>query len=77
MQCWAYLLQAISLAALLPACAYAGTESIVLTNDDGWAVAQIRAQRDSLVDAGFDVRRVPYRLLRLKTGDSATARARI
>lgn len=28
---------------------------IVLTNDDGWAVAQIRAQRDALTSAGFDV----------------------
>ena len=31
-------------------------QKLVLTNDDGWAVAQIRAQRDALVDAGFDVR---------------------
>ena len=74
MQCWAYLLQAISLAALLPACAYAGTESIILTNDDGWAVAQIRAQRDSLIDAGFNVRRVREHVLKLETGNS-TARA--
>ena len=74
MQCWAYLLSAISLAALLPACVYAGTGSIVLTNDDGWAVAQIRAQRDSLVHAGFDVRRVRQHVLRLETGNS-TARA--
>ncbi|KIM89950.1 hypothetical protein PILCRDRAFT_95026 [Piloderma croceum F 1598] len=28
---------------------------ILLTNDDGWAVAQIRAQRDALTKAGFDV----------------------
>ncbi|EMD35165.1 hypothetical protein CERSUDRAFT_75455 [Gelatoporia subvermispora B] len=28
---------------------------IVLTNDDGWAVAQIRAQYDALKAAGFDV----------------------
>ncbi|OCH88510.1 sure-like protein [Obba rivulosa] len=28
---------------------------IVLTNDDGWAVAQIRAQNDALKEAGFDV----------------------
>jgi len=28
---------------------------IVLTNDDGWAVAQIRAQYDALKTAGFDV----------------------
>ncbi|KAH9856346.1 sure-like protein [Lenzites betulinus] len=30
-------------------------QNIVLTNDDGWAVAQIRAQRDSLVGGGFNV----------------------
>lgn len=30
--------------------------NIVLTNDDGWAVAQIRAQFDSLVGAGQNVR---------------------
>ncbi|KAI0085587.1 sure-like protein [Irpex rosettiformis] len=28
---------------------------LVLTNDDGWAVAQIRAQNDALKTAGFDV----------------------
>lgn len=28
---------------------------IVLTNDDGWAVAQIRAQNDALKAAGYDV----------------------
>ena len=28
---------------------------IVLTNDDGWAVANIRAQNDALRAAGFDV----------------------
>ena len=31
-------------------------QKLILTNDDGWAVAQIRAQRDALVDAGVDVR---------------------
>ena len=30
-------------------------QKIVLTNDDGWAVAQIRAQFDSLEDAGYNV----------------------
>ena len=29
---------------------------IVISNDDGWAVAQIRAQYDSFRDAGHDVR---------------------
>ncbi|KAJ2990231.1 hypothetical protein NUW54_g8534 [Trametes sanguinea] len=30
-------------------------QQIILTNDDGWAVAQIRAQRDSLVASSFKV----------------------
>ena len=30
-------------------------KNIVLTNDDGWAVAQIRAQNDALKAAGFNV----------------------
>ena len=30
-------------------------QKVVLTNDDGWAVAQIRAQNDALKAAGFDV----------------------
>ncbi|RDX43643.1 sure-like protein [Lentinus brumalis] len=54
MQCWAHLLRAISLATLLQTSCSSG-QKIILTNDDGWAVAQIRAQRDSLVSAGFDV----------------------
>lgn len=29
---------------------------IVLSNDDGWATAQIRAQFDALVDTGYQVR---------------------
>ncbi len=57
MQCWAHLLRAISLAILLQASRSSG-QKIILTNDDGWAVAQIRAQRDSLVSAGFNVRRI-------------------
>ncbi|KAI0789202.1 sure-like protein [Abortiporus biennis] len=31
------------------------SQNIVLTNDDGWAVAQIRAQFDALTTAGFNV----------------------
>lgn len=31
-------------------------QKIVLTNDDGWAVAQIRAEYEALADAGYDVR---------------------
>ena len=34
--------------------------NVILTNDDGWAVAQIRAQRDALVDAGFNVRLLEF-----------------
>ncbi|KIP01373.1 hypothetical protein PHLGIDRAFT_131285 [Phlebiopsis gigantea 11061_1 CR5-6] len=41
----------IALLAILSATA----ERIVVTNDDGWAVAQIRAQVNALVDAGHDV----------------------
>lgn len=32
------------------------SQNIVLTNDDGWAVAQIRAQYNALNAAGFNVR---------------------
>lgn len=28
---------------------------VILTNDDGWAVAQIRAEYDALRTAGFNV----------------------
>jgi 5'-nucleotidase len=28
---------------------------VVLTNDDGWAVAQIRAQYEALTASGYDV----------------------
>lgn len=35
------------------------TQKIVLTNDDGWAEAQIRAQFEELVNAGYEVR-YPY-----------------
>ena len=31
------------------------SQKIVLTNDDGWAVAQIRAQFNTLNSAGFNV----------------------
>lgn len=34
---------------------YVASQKIILTNDDGWAVAQIRAQNDALVKAGFNV----------------------
>ena len=32
-----------------------GATKVVLTNDDGWAVANIRAKYNALVNAGFDV----------------------
>ncbi|KAI0351651.1 sure-like protein [Trametes cingulata] len=53
MKCWAFATQLAILAVL--GATIARAQKIVLTNDDGWAVAQIRAQRDSLVTAGFDV----------------------
>jgi hypothetical protein len=43
----------ILLALVLPA--YAKITNLVLTNDDGWAVAQIRAQFDALTAAGYNV----------------------
>lgn len=33
----------------------ANSQNVLLTNDDGWAVAQIRAQNDALIDSGFSV----------------------
>ncbi|KAM5538870.1 hypothetical protein V8D89_007592 [Ganoderma adspersum] len=47
--------------------------NIVLTNDDGWAVAQIRAQRDSLGHSGFNViLSAPTQDLSATGSDSAT-----
>ena len=40
-------------ALILPA--HAKISNLVLTNDDGWAVANIRAQNDALRAAGYDV----------------------
>lgn len=45
---------------LAVAAASANAKRIVLTNDDGWAVAQIRAQFDALVAAGHDVRPISH-----------------
>ena len=42
-------------ACVLACCVF--SQKIVITNDDGWAVAQIRAQNDALKAAGFDVSR--------------------
>lgn len=36
--------------------AVASAQRIVISNDDGWAVAQIRAEVDALRTAGYDVR---------------------
>lgn len=44
------------------------SQRIVLTNDDGWAVAQIHAQNDALKAAGFDVSSLV--LLRCNTQDN-------
>ncbi|EJF59255.1 sure-like protein [Dichomitus squalens LYAD-421 SS1] len=52
MKHWTSLVSTISIALLIRG---ASAQNIILTNDDGWAVAQIRAQRDALVDAGFNV----------------------
>lgn len=44
---------------------------IVLTNDDGWATAQMRAQLDALIAEGYDVRSffvslvIPVTLMRM------------
>ncbi|KAI0081879.1 survival protein sure-like phosphatase/nucleotidase [Panus rudis PR-1116 ss-1] len=45
------------LSLLVQALLFSATQAqkIVLTNDDGWATAQIRAQFNSLVAAGYDV----------------------
>lgn len=32
------------------------SQKLLVTNDDGWAVAIIRAQVDALDEAGYDVR---------------------
>lgn len=48
-----------TLSFILPLAVFAqgpgGTNRVVLTNDDGWAVAQIRAEYDVLRAAGYDV----------------------
>lgn len=52
MRCQTYLLHPISLVILFHTVV---GQKIILTNDDGWAVALIRAQRNALVSSGFDV----------------------
>lgn len=41
---------------ILLAAVAASAQNIILTNDDGWAVAQIRAQNEALKASGFNVR---------------------
>ena len=59
MQCWTHLLRVVSLGLVLRHAAEA--QNIILTNDDGWAVAQIRAQFDALQSVGFNVSIRDYR----------------
>ncbi|KAJ8472946.1 hypothetical protein ONZ51_g8184 [Trametes cubensis] len=51
---WKQITQAV-FAALLAASSEIVAQKVLLTNDDGWAVAQIRAQYDSLVQEGYNV----------------------
>ncbi|KAJ7789559.1 sure-like protein [Mycena olivaceomarginata] len=51
----AMVVLAVILVALVCAVSAQTTSKIVLTNDDGWAVAQIRAQNDALKSAGYNV----------------------
>ena len=44
-----------SVAALLLSISLVQSTNIILTNDDGWAVAMIRQQYAALIDAGYDV----------------------
>ena len=41
------------------------SQKIVLTNDDGWAVAQIRAEFEALDNVGYDVRSSPSAVLKV------------
>ncbi|CAL1697929.1 unnamed protein product [Somion occarium] len=47
------------------------SQKIILTNDDGWATAQIRAQNDALITAGFDVVLSAPALQKSGTGSSS------
>ncbi|PIL26049.1 hypothetical protein GSI_11803 [Ganoderma sinense ZZ0214-1] len=49
---WTYLIRAITAVSFFHS---AMACDVLLSNDDGWAGAFIRAQRDSLVNAGFNV----------------------
>ena len=45
----------VALSALLATTQLQSKARLLLTNDDGWAVAQIRAQHDALRIAGYPV----------------------
>ena len=45
----------LSVTALYGAVVYAQGGTLVISNDDGWATAQIRAQYEYLVNAAYDV----------------------
>lgn len=49
-------LRTLALGALLASATAANGANLLLTNDDGWAVAIIRAQYEALVSAGHSVR---------------------
>lgn len=51
-----YLQAFQALSSLLVSSAPDRPTKVVLTNDDGWAVAQIRAQYDALKASGYNVR---------------------
>ena len=58
-----------SLLVLLPLILVGSAEFILLTNDDGWAVAQIRAQFNAFEASGYVVRvfRIQIRVFVLLT----------
>ncbi|KAH9922136.1 sure-like protein [Fomitopsis serialis] len=45
----------VALVSLATSFAAASAQNLVISNDDGWATAQIRAQFDALTGAGYDV----------------------
>ena len=50
-----FLTSLLTIAVFVAAAHGLGVKNIILTNDDGWAVAQIRAQNTALKRAGFNV----------------------
>lgn len=49
------LVALLSLAASFCSVAHAQIGNLVISNDDGWATAQIRAQFEALIDAEYNV----------------------